>query len=316
MHPALSRMPPPILIAGPTASGKSALALALARRLDGVVINADSQQVLAVWRVLTARPTAVDAEAAPHRLYGHIPLDRRYSVGDWLREIRGELTACAEAGRRAVVVGGTGLYFRALTQGLAPVPPVPQKVRAETEARLTAVGKAAFAADLAARDPETAAGLDLANPRRIARAWEVLEATGRGLAAWQAETPPPLVPLSAAVAMVLAPPRPWLTARCEARFDAMLAEGALEEARAVAALGLPADAPGLRAVGAPELLDHVAGRLSLADAATRAKAATRAYARRQQTWFANQMGHWPRLDGTDSDARLSDALGLLHPAQE
>ena len=152
MHPALSGMPPPVLIAGPTASGKSALALALARRLNGVVINADSQQVLAVWRVLTARPTPAETQAAPHRLYGHIPLDRRYSVGDWLREVRGELTACAEAGRRAIVVGGTGLYFRALTQGLAPVPPVPQQVRADTETRLKAVGKAAFAADLVARE--------------------------------------------------------------------------------------------------------------------------------------------------------------------
>jgi len=303
--------PRPILIAGPTASGKSALALALARETGGMVINADSQQVHDAWRILTARPGPGDEAAAPHALYGHVPLGSAYSVGRWLGEVATELERARRAGLRPVIVGGTGLYFRALTRGLAPVPPVPRAVRARLESRLAAEGRAALAASLVARDPETATGLDLANPRRVLRALEVLEATGRGLARWQAETPPPLLPAGAAERMVLAPPRAVLRARADARFDAMLSAGALEEARAVAALGLPRSAPGMKAVGAPELLSHLAGDITLEAATEAAKAATRAYARRQETWFANQMPDWPRVAESDPAAMLAAARALL-----
>lgn len=286
----------PILLAGPTASGKSALATGLARRLGGAVVNADSQQVYAEWRVLTARPSAAEEAAVPHRLYGHVPVARAYSVGHWLAEAGAALAACAAAGQRPVVVGGTGLYFRALTQGLAPIPEIPPAARAAAEAALERLGLARFAAELAARDPGTAAGLDLDNPRRVLRAWEVLEGTGTGLAAWKARTPPPLVPLDRAVAVALVPPRDRLYARCDARFDAMLAGGALDEVRAVLALGTSASAPAMKAVGAAELAAHIAGDMALADAASRAKTETRRYAKRQLTWIRNQMADWVQTD--------------------
>ena len=282
----------PVLIAGPTASGKSALAGALARRLGGVIVNADSQQVYREWRVLTARPSAEDESALPHRLYGHVGVAEPYSVGRWLDEVRAVLAGDA----LPVIVGGTGLYFMALTGGLARIPEVPPAIRAAGEAELARAGLADFAGRLAARDPETALALDLSNPRRVLRAWEVLEATGKGLAAWKALTPPPLLPLGACTAIALDPPRPWLHARCNARLDAMLAGGALDEVRAVTALGIPPDAPGLKAVGAAELAAHLRGEITLADAAAMAKTATRRYAKRQLTWLRNQMSGWNRLD--------------------
>ena len=294
----------PVLIAGPTASGKSGLALALAERLGGTVINADSQQVHDGWRILTARPSAAEEARAPHRLYGHVPLGQAYSVGHWLRDVAGVLQDCRARGSVAIVTGGTGLYFRALTRGLAPIPAVPDGVRETAEAELERLGLRRFAARLAEHDPDTAAAIDLANPRRVLRAWEVLQATGTGLAAWQARTPPPLVPLEGAVAVVVAPARTALYARCEARFDAMLAEGVLEEVAQVSDLGLPPGAPGLKAVGAPELLAHLAGEMTLEAAVTRAKTETRRYAKRQLTWLRNQMPDWPRIAEPDVDAVL------------
>lgn len=302
-------MAAPILIAGPTASGKSALAVALARARGGVVVNADSQQVYREWRVLTARPSAEQEAAAPHRLYGHVGVADAYSVGQWLGEVRSVLDEAAARGQRPVIVGGTGLYFKALTQGLAPIPDVPAEVRAAGEAALERLGLAAFAAALARRDPATAARLDLANPRRVLRAWEVLEASGVGLAAWQARTPPPLVPLAAAVAVALDPPRAWLHARCDARFDAMLAAGALDEVARVTALGIPRSSPAMKAVGAAELAAHLAGELALDEAAARARAETRRYAKRQLTWMRNQMRGWTVLDPSAPDA-LGRVLAL------
>ncbi|MEL6338133.1 MAG: tRNA (adenosine(37)-N6)-dimethylallyltransferase MiaA, partial [Pseudomonadota bacterium] len=177
----------PVLLAGPTGSGKSGLALALAERLGGVVVNADSQQVYGDWRVLTARPSVAEEAQAPHRLYGFLALDAPYSVGQWLRDLAAVLAEVRATGQRPIVIGGTGLYFTALTEGLAEIPPVPPEIRAKAEARLATDGLPALAAALATRDPATAQTLDLANPARVLRAWEVLEATGRGLAAWQAE---------------------------------------------------------------------------------------------------------------------------------
>jgi tRNA dimethylallyltransferase len=293
---------PAILIAGPTASGKSALALGLAQRFGGAVINADSQQIYRDWRILSARPTPRDEAPAPHLLYGHVALDADYSVGAWLTELAAALGDCRPRGLRPIITGGTGLYFKALTQGLAPIPPIPPDARASAEAELERLGLARFAAALAARDPETAALLDQANPVRLLRAWEVLEATGIGLAKWHSKTAPPLLALDQTIALTLAPPRPWLHARCNARFDAMLApddqgETVLDEVSRVMALGLDPALPGMKAVGAPELMAHLAGDLSLDQAVTRAKTATRRYAKRQLTWARNQMFLWKMLEG-------------------
>ena len=329
----------PILIAGPTASGKSALAMELARAVGGVVVNADSQQVYREWRVLTARPSAGDEAKVPHRLYGHVGVGEAYSVGRWLGEVGGVLAEGQEgrpsaparaarfeggpgahptgargdggAGLRPIVVGGTGLYFAALTEGLAPIPKVPAEVRRAGEAALERVGLAAFAAEFARRDPGTAAGVDLANPRRVLRAWEVLEATGTGLAEWQSRTPAPLAPLEQAVAVWLEPPRDRLYARCEARFDAMLAEGALDEVRRVMALGLPRTAPAMKAVGAAELAAHLAGETTLDAAVVRAKAATRRYAKRQLSWMRNRMAGWTVLHGPDMESNAGAVLAML-----
>lgn len=279
----------PLLIAGPTASGKSAYALREAAK-GGVVINADASQVYGGWRVLTARPSAAEEAAVPHRLYGHVDPARRYSVGDWLRDLTPVLEECREAGLRPIIVGGTGLYFMALTEGLADIPPPSEAIRAAVDARLKAEGLAALAADLTARDPATAATTDLQNPMRVSRALEVLEATGRGLADWRAATPPPLV--AEAEQVLIAPEREALYARCDARFDAMLAAGAVKEAREMAARCLDPALPAMKAVGAPELFAHLTGEITLEAAAERAKQATRNYAKRQMTWMRNRMKDW------------------------
>jgi tRNA dimethylallyltransferase len=275
----------PVLIAGPTASGKSALALELALRDGRVVVNADALQVYANWRVLTARPGPEDEARAPHALYGHVPGDQAYSVGHWLREVAPLLA------RPVVSVGGTGLNFTALTRGLAEIPPVPAGVRAEAEARLAVKGAASLLADL---DPATRARIDPQNPARIQRAWEVWRTTGRGLAAWQDDTGPALMPLTAAQGIVLQPETGWLNARIDARFAAMLAEGALEEARANLAAWDPTR-PSSRAIGAAELVAHLQGQMTLAKAQAAATLASRQYAKRQRTWFRSNMAGWTRL---------------------
>lgn len=274
----------PVLLAGPTASGKSALALELAARDGRVVVNADALQVYACWRVLTARPSAEEAAAAPHALYGHVGRDEAYSAGHWLREVLALLD------RPVVVVGGTGLYFMALTEGLAEVPPVPAAVRAEADALRTGD----LAAMVAGLDPETAARIDLRNPARVQRAWEVLRATGRGLSAWQAATGAPALPPGRAETLLLRPDVDWLNARIDARFDAMLAAGALEEVRAEAPFWNPAR-PAARAIGAAELIAHLRGEMPLAEAVAAAKLASRQYAKRQRTWFRNRMRGWRAL---------------------
>jgi tRNA dimethylallyltransferase len=273
----------PVLIAGPTASGKSSLALAIAERAGGRIVNADALQVFADWRVLTARPSAAEEARAPHALYGHVPWGASYSVGDWLRDF-----AALPRGPRPIVVGGTGLIFRALTEGLADIPPTPPEIRAEAQARLAERGLSALAAEL---DPEVRATIDTANPMRVMRAWEVARATGRSIRAWQAKTPPPLIPLDAAVPLLLDAPKDWLDQRIARRFDAMLAAGALEEARAV----LPRWDPSLnaaQAIGAPELVAHLRGEATLEAARAAAVTATRQYAKRQRTWFRARMRAW------------------------
>jgi len=277
----------PVLIAGPTASGKSALALRIAQAIGGAVVNADALQVWSCWRVLTARPPAEDEAAAPHLLYGHIAPGRSYSVGDWLAEV----AALLDQRRPLVIAGGTGLYLTALTSGLAVIPPVPPEIRAEGDAWLARGGLAGM---VEALDARTRAGLDLRNPARVQRAWEVLRATGRGLADWQAETPPPLIPPKTAQRFVLQMDRDRLADRIARRFDAMLRQGALDEVRQM----LPvwqAGAQWTRAIGAAELKDHLEGGLILAEARERAVIATRQYAKSQRIWFRNRMRDWTAL---------------------
>lgn len=274
-------------MAGPTASGKSALAMELAARDGRVIVNADALQIYDCWRLLTARPSVAEEAALPHALYGHVSRDAPYSVGHWLREVQPWLA------RPVVIVGGTGLYFRALTEGLAEVPDIPPQVRAEADA-LRAEDLAAMTAAL---DPETAARIDLANPARVQRAWEVLRATGRGLVAWQAMTPAPLVARDRADALVLRPDVDRLNARINLRFDQMMAAGALEEARAELPHWRP-ERPSARAIGAPELMAHLRGEIPLDQAVAAAKLASRQYAKRQRTWFRSRMQDWHEMDMT------------------
>ncbi|MFC0202524.1 tRNA (adenosine(37)-N6)-dimethylallyltransferase MiaA [Paracoccus rhizosphaerae] len=272
-----------LLIAGPTASGKSALALAVARAQGGLVVNADALQVWSCWRVLTARPTTADEAMAPHALYGHVAPGRSYSVGDWLREVQ-ELT-----GRRLIVVGGTGLYLTALTRGLARIPPTPPDLRAAADARLRQEGGLeGMVRDL---DDATRARIDLQNPARVQRAWEVLQATGRGIADWQAETPPPLMAPDDCQRVLITTDRDWLADRIAMRFRAMLDWGALDEVRAMLPVWDP-QAQWAKAIGAPELVEHLQGRLTLPEATERAIISSRQYAKSQRIWFRGRMKDW------------------------
>lgn len=271
----------PVLIAGPTASGKSALAMELAARDGRLIVNADALQVYDCWRELTARPSLSEEAQFDHALYGHIGRKATYSVGHWLREVEGLLD------RPVVIVGGTGLYFMALTEGLAEVPSIPAEVRAAGDA----LRQTDLAAMVNALDRATAAQIDLANPARVQRAWEVLHATGRGLANWQANTAPPLIAMGRAEAFVLQPDVTWLNTRIDTRFDTMITRGALDEVRAA----LPDWDPSLpsgRAIGAPELIAHLRGEMTLGEAIAFAKLASRQYAKRQRTWFRNRMKKW------------------------
>jgi len=272
----------PVLLAGPTASGKSALAMEIAARDGRMIVNADALQVYDGWRVLTARPTPEEEAALPHALYGHVGRAESYSTGRWLREVVPLLA------RPLVIVGGTGLNFTALTEGLADIPPIAPAVRAEADARVAAEG---FAGLLAELDAATAARIDRQNGARIQRAWEVLRSTGRGLAAWQDETPAPALPIDRAEALVLRPEVGWLDARIARRFAAMLAAGALEEARAALPDWQPR-LPSSRAIGAPELIGYLQGKTTLSEATEAAILASRRYAKRQRTWFRSRMGDW------------------------
>ncbi len=272
----------PVVIAGPTASGKSALALHIAETQGGVIINADALQVFDGWRIVTARPDAADLARAPHALYGHVPFDAEYSVGHWLRDVAPLLQ-----GERPIIVGGTGLYMTALTQGLADIPPTPPAVRAQADA-------IDYRDLLAALDPETAARIDTQNPVRVQRAWEVLTATGRSLADWQDNTPAPLLPLADVTALVMDAPKEWLTPRITQRFGMMLDAGALDEAAAMLPTWDPAHLSS-KAIGAPELIAHLNGEMSLARAKESAIVASRQYAKRQRTWFRARMRDWTTI---------------------
>lgn len=273
----------PVLIAGPTASGKSALALEIAQDQGGVIVNADASQVYECWRVITARPSAEEEATAPHLLYGHITATQPYSTGHWLREVADIL----KAGQRVIITGGTGLYFKALTEGLADIPATPEEVRHQADG----MELDQLLADI---DAQTAAGIDTANRARVQRAWEVQQATGRGLAHWQAQTGAPLLPAAQARRIVFDVERDWLNARIARRFDQMIAQGALEEVRRVAPAYDPA-LPAHRAIGVPELMAHLEGALTLDQARERAVIATRQFAKRQRTWMRSKMADWHRV---------------------
>ncbi|MFO1106671.1 MAG: tRNA (adenosine(37)-N6)-dimethylallyltransferase MiaA [Amaricoccus sp.] len=286
----------PLVIAGPTASGKSELALRIAERDGGTVINADALQVYSCWRVLSARPDPAELARAPHVLYGHVAPELRYSVGAWLRDLAPLLAELAAAGRRPIIVGGTGLYLSTLFDGLTEIPEIPPEIRAASTATLADGRLDALLADLARGDPATFARIDRANPMRVQRAWEVLIATGRGLGDWHRARAAPLLRAADCDRIVLGPEIGILNNRIETRFNVMVGNGALAEAAAYRALGLPPDLPSARALGAADLIAHLDGRLDLQDAAASAITATRQFAKRQRSWFRNRMADWRWLD--------------------
>jgi tRNA dimethylallyltransferase len=302
------KRPATILIAGPTASGKSALALTLAEKLGGIVVNADSMQVYRDLRIITARPSPAEETRAPHLLYGHVDAAENYSVGRWCVDVRGALAEAERIGLIAILVGGTGLYFKALTQGLSVVPPTPPEIRAAVRARCDADGAAALHAELARRDPQMAARLKPGDRMRIARALEVLEATGRSLADWHGDGMPAILDPARAIKIFLDLDRAELQRRIGARFDAMLAAGALDEVRSLDARNLDPMLPAMKAHGVPWLRRHLRGEISLAEAAEGSKADTRRYTKRQFTWFRHQMPRWARVT---PDSAETAVMGLL-----
>jgi tRNA dimethylallyltransferase len=299
------------LIAGPTASGKSTLALRLARARGGEIVNADALQLYRDLRILSARPSIQDEALVPHHLFGVADAAEGWSVGRWLAAANAVMAGIAARGRAVIVVGGTGLYFRSLTEGLADIPPVPRAERDAAEQIYDAEGEAAFRAVLRALDPLAEARIEAGDRQRLTRALAVARATGRPLSAWQAETKPGLAP-GTWRAVVLAPPRETLYARIDARLVAMVRDGALEEAAALTARGLDPRLPAMKAVGLRELAAHAAGQVPLDAALAAAQQATRRYAKRQLTWFRNQTPDWPRIEAIEAEAQWS-ALGLPAP---
>ena len=278
-----------VLIAGPTASGKSALALELAQRTGGVVINADSMQVYRDLRVLTARPTLDEEARVPHRLYGHVDAAVNFSAGSWVADATNVLAELRVQNRLPIFAGGSGLYFKALTRGLSSVPPIPAEIRESVRARLERDGVEALHAELAQRDPVSAERLKPRDRSRIARALEVIEATSRSLTDWHRDGLPPLLPPDTFRALFLAPDRDQLYARIDARFDTMLQAGALQEVVALESRKLDPLLPAMKAHGVPALIRHLRGEIGLEEAAEIGRADTRHYAKRQFTWFRHQL---------------------------
>ena len=290
----LSQPPSITLIAGPTASGKSALALKMARETGAVIINADSQQLYADLRILTARPSVEDEAQADHRLYGVADAADAWSVGRWSRAALDIIDELRADGRSAILVGGTGLYFMSLTRGLADIPPVPLATRDAVEAEYAIEGETAFRARLAQADPDAARAIERGDRQRLVRAMSVFSASGRSLSDWKADTKP-LLPYGSWTGQVVEPDRQRLYQNCDARVDLMLEQGALDEVAALAARGLSDSLPAMKAVGVRELADYLTGALTRDDAVAALKQATRNYAKRQLTWFRQQTPDWPRV---------------------
>lgn len=308
---------PVLLIAGPTASGKSALALRVAEAIGGEIVGADALQIYRDLPLLSAQPSAEELARVPHHLVGTVDGTDGWSVGRWLTAATAALAGIAARGRPAVVVGGTGLYFRALTHGLAEIPQVPATAREEAARTFDLLGENAFRAALAVHDPAAAARIAAGDRQRLSRAFEVAIATGRSLSDWQAQAAPPPLPAGSWRGVVLEPPREALYARCDLRLETMIGQGVLEEVRTLTARKLDAALPVMKAVGVREFAAHLAGELSLAEALSLAQQETRRYAKRQTTWFRNQAPDWPRIAEIDPDAqwRRFFALNpsLTHP---
>ena len=301
------RLKDAILIAGPTASGKSALALDIAERLSGAIVNTDSMQGYSVLNVLTARPSEAELRRAPHHLYGHIHPSTPYSTGAWLRDVMRLIDGGVLEGRRPVFVGGTGLYFRALLQGLSEMPDIPNQVRDRWRYELMEQGPQRLHRILMREDPVTASGLKPSDGQRIARALEVLESSGRSIREWQAVEGRPLVDQESARLFVIEPDRKELIMRIEERFDRMLERGARDEVAELMKLGLDPALPAVKAIGVRELSAAAAGEISEQEAILRAKIATRQYAKRQSTWFRNQFGpEWQRIQTVSDGSERSD----------
>jgi tRNA dimethylallyltransferase len=297
-----------VLIAGPTASGKSALALELAQKTGGVVINTDSMQVYRDLRILTARPTLAEEAQAPHRLYGHVDAAINFSAGAWVSDAAKVLAEARSQNRLPIFTGGSGLYFKALTRGLSAVPPISAEVREQVRARLERDGVEALHAELARKDPLSAERLKPRDRARIARALEVVEATGRSLTDWHREGLPPLLPPGEFSALFLAPEREELYERIDARFDAMLGAGALEEVAALAARNLDPLLPAMKAHGVPALIRHLRGEITREEAAEIGRADTRHYAKRQFTWFRHQLREFEWVKPGDARGALLASL--------
>jgi tRNA dimethylallyltransferase len=303
--------PETILIAGPTASGKSALALALAEKFGAEIINADSMQVYRDLRIITARPSVEEEQRIPHRLYGHVDAAENFSVGRWCEETAAALAATRRGGRAAVMVGGTGLYFNALTRGIAAVPPIPADIREDVRARLASDGVAALHAELRQVDPAAAARLMPGDRARVTRALEVVLATGRSLLDWHEDNKRPGLDAAEAVKIFLMPGRDELLRRIGARFDAMMAAGALEEVRTLAARNLNPNLPAMKAHGVPWLIRHLNGEIALEQAAEEAKRDTRQYTKRQATWFRNQLPGFVWVEPEQALAEVEAQLRAL-----
>ncbi|HRD75988.1 MAG TPA: tRNA (adenosine(37)-N6)-dimethylallyltransferase MiaA [Hyphomicrobiaceae bacterium] len=311
MSPARPRLPDAILIAGPTASGKTALALALAERWPSLIINADSMQVYRDLRILTARPSVDEEARAPHRLFGHVEGGVAYSAGRYIAEVGEALGEARRRERVAIIVGGTGFYLKALLSGLSPIPDVSREIRKRWRDAVSERGGPALHAVLAERDPVMAARLDPTDGQRIARALEVLEASGRSLREWQAIPGRPVIEAARSVRLVLSSERAWLVARARHRLGTMIRDGALDEVRALDGRGLDRSLPIFGALGMRPLAEHLAGRQSLADAIEATARDTAAYIKRQQTWARGQLADWTPIrigEGVDPSGAALDAI--------
>ncbi|PKP82928.1 MAG: tRNA (adenosine(37)-N6)-dimethylallyltransferase MiaA [Alphaproteobacteria bacterium HGW-Alphaproteobacteria-18] len=303
-------MHPAILIHGPTASGKSALAIELARKLGGEVINADSMQVYSDLQVISARPTEEEMAGVPHHLFGYVDAATRYSTGEWLEAARRVLGRLQRQNKHAVIVGGTGLYLLALTQGLSDIPPVPDDIRAEVKAISEAEGAEGLRARLAPHDPDLAERLGTGDRQRLARAYEVWLATGRPLSDFQNERQPPVLKEGEWVGFALTPPRAALYKKIDRRFEGMLMQGAVTEAQALVARNLNPELPAMKALGMPSIAAFVRGEISAEEAAESAKRESRRYAKRQFTWIGRQFPFWPRIPSPEIGDRMRVIFAL------
>ncbi|MEL6828858.1 MAG: tRNA (adenosine(37)-N6)-dimethylallyltransferase MiaA [Pseudomonadota bacterium] len=303
-------MRPAILIHGPTASGKTALSIALADRLDGEVVNADSMQTYRDLRVISARPTDDEIGKVPHHLFGHVAASERYSTGQWLRDARRKIEGIWKRGKTPIVTGGTGLYHLALIAGLSEIPPVPEEVRDSVSEMLRQDGVEAVHKRLLELDPQAAESLNAADRQRITRALEVFLATGQSIRSFQGKRQKPLLSDGEWLGVALTPPRARLYSRIDKRFEGMLMEGAMQEVKGLLAQDLPDDLPAMKAHGVPWLLDYLRGELSAEAAAQNAKRDTRRYAKRQFTWIGRQFPFWPRIPTLELSDRKRVILAL------